>query len=176
MNRSCVGSQVFFWWHCDLELNVYSVIVKKCFAFFALWQRSTRNASCLAMTANMFRDLSALCKHGFVRSELCASWLLASSLKPHANDSYANEHHSELLAAAGAAVISPIHFDLLAFPTLGPALFPLASLWSRSLISVCLWVWRVAAAQQWINIHRLKMNWAFQKKPEKLNDLIFKSN
>lgn len=102
---------------------------------------SQREAVCLAMTANMIRDLIALCKHGFVRSELCASWLPASSLQRHANDSYANEPHSELLAAAGATVIPPIHVDLLAFPTLCPAFLPLCLpfvLLFHPCLSVCL--------------------------------------
>lgn len=97
------------------------LLLSSAFSFRALQRRSQREAVCLAITANMIRDLSALHKQGFVRSELCASWLPASSLQHHANDSYANEHLSELLAAAGATVIPPIHFDMLAFPTLCPA-------------------------------------------------------
>ena len=58
-----------------------------------------------------------------MHQELCASWLFNSSLQLHANDSYANEHHSKLLAAE-ATVISPIHRDLLAFPTLCPPFQP----------------------------------------------------
>lgn len=90
-----------------------------------LWHTNQREAICLAMMTNMIRDLSALCKHGFVRSEICASWLPASSLQGYANDSYANEHHSELSASAGATVILSIHFDPLAFPTPCPAVLRL---------------------------------------------------
>lgn len=111
-------------WHCVTLSWMYTVIsccvLNNVFAVCALWHRSHREAVCLAMTVNMIRNLSVLCKHGFVCSELCASWLLASST----NDSYANEHHSELLAALGATVIPPIYSYLLAFPTLCPAFLP----------------------------------------------------
>lgn len=37
-------------------------------------------------------------------------------LQRYANDSYANEHHSELLAIAGATVMPPVRSDPLASP------------------------------------------------------------
>lgn len=94
------GCIVLWPWVAVIARSVVLLLNKRRFFFFptafALWCSSQGAAACLAMTVNMITDLSALCKHGFVRSQLCASWPLASGLQSHANDSYANERHSEL--------------------------------------------------------------------------------
>lgn len=123
-NYSYMGSQVFFddfvtlnWMYtviaCCVTVYMCVVFVDVCFfslSLRALRVQQQRGAVRLAVTANMIRDLSALCKHGFLCSKHCASWLHASGLQRHANDSYANEHLSERLAADGWTVILSIHF------------------------------------------------------------------
>lgn len=115
---------------------------------------SWRDAVCLAMTAHMIRDPCALCKHGFVHSELCVHH---GCLPPAPSTTLMIHMIMSIILSywltSEQRRFFVLHFDLPAFLTLGAAILPPLFV---QFCRPCGSVWGRTAAQQLIQHARVK--------------------